>query len=793
MCSSVDEAISLFKQFRHCYFLTNPDASPEEFLAATTARINLLLDELESSKDKLDRTTYCFLRGKLLNMLPEYSAECEACLRVAVDGLQVPCEALNELGNCIFKKGDLWLAKSCFEASLLHKRNTQALRDLAIVLRDRRISARLGSKNVKNSLALTREAYCLDPEDDFLGNALMIEFFNSSQCDGGLVEEAIQFYAMATKSDATKYDADLYYNQGSVTIASLLNALRYAENYEGAYKSLQYALLLNPHSASTRSELKTLCSFLRNCQAEVERKGHVRRKRLSQLATSAVERGVLGAYGKDKVLKAPSVPSLKHIPLRKVRTGNNSGFIVSGTVVAIVRNEKIIPYAFCIMDAVNDECFVVTVYNFAENFGVMIEQSVAILEPFVYSVRFDMDGELKGGGTLLRDHLRVYVRGGKGGQGLKRYNGIGGDGGDVLLEASEKVTLERLATQNPSRRFVAGRGQDSKKFQLIGDKGENKVVKVPVGITVKTDEGKLIRDLYHAGDQLLVATGGLGGCASNDYKGAKPTSYIIRLDLKLIADVGLVGTDFIYRMACFDENYYTTGYFNLFAVLVFVWVILIGQLLSACIFILFFTTLCCIWIVLVTTVRPQLGIIEYDDGRQISVADLPGLIEGAYLNVGMGHNFLKHVERTYLLLFIIDITGFKLNVASPFRSAFETFLLLTKEIELYMPELLDKPCVVCLNKMDMANSKACFRSFMHSFNALYEKGASDSELPVEIRPSRFVKPKKLWAISAKKHENIQPVITHLRESIDQLDEEKRKLKTLPTDLLDFEDTGPLLL
>ncbi|KHJ48228.1 hypothetical protein D918_01496, partial [Trichuris suis] len=196
---------------------------------------------------------------------------------------------------------------------------------------------------------------------------------------------------------------------------------------------------------------------------------------------------------------------------------------------------------------------------------------------------------------------------------------------------------------------------------------------------------------------------------------------------------------------------------------------------------------------IITTVRPQLGVIEYDDGRQISVADLPGLVEGAYLNVGMGHNFLKHVERTYLLLFIIDVTGFKLNVTSPFRSAFDTFLLLTKEIELYMPELLDKPCVVCLNKMDMAKSKACLRSFMDSFNGLYEKGASDIGLPMEIRPSRIVKPLKLWAISAKKHDNIQPVVAHLREAIDQLDEEKRKLKTLDTNLLDIEDTGPLLL
>jgi Obg family GTPase CgtA len=106
-----------------------------------------------------------------------------------------------------------------------------------------------------------------------------------------------------------------------------------------------------------------------------------------------------------------------------------------------------------------------------------------------------------------------------------------------------------------------------------------------------------------------------------------------------------------------------------------------------------------------TTVRPNVGIINYKDLREISMADLPGLIEGAYANKGMGHRFLKHVERTKLLLLIVDINGFQLSPQYPHRSCLETILLLNKELELYNKDLLEKPSMLLINKMDTENAQ----------------------------------------------------------------------------------------
>lgn len=98
--------------------------------------------------------------------------------------------------------------------------------------------------------------------------------------------------------------------------------------------------------------------------------------------------------------------------------------------------------------------------------------------------------------------------------------------------------------------------------------------------------------------------------------------------------------------------------------------------------------------------------IAYDDYRQITVADLPGLIEGAHKNRGLGHRFLKHIERTKLLLFMVDINGFQLSHEYPHRQAFETVVLLNKELELYGKDVLSKPALLVVNKMDTDGAKA---------------------------------------------------------------------------------------
>uniref|UniRef100_A0A286XPE1 GTP-binding protein 10 n=1 Tax=Cavia porcellus TaxID=10141 RepID=A0A286XPE1_CAVPO len=116
--------------------------------------------------------------------------------------------------------------------------------------------------------------------------------------------------------------------------------------------------------------------------------------------------------------------------------------------------------------------------------------------------------------------------------------------------------------------------------------------------------------------------------------------------------------------------------------------------------------------IIVTTLKPELGKIMYHDFKQISVADLPGLIEGAHMNKGMGHKFLKHIERTRQLLFVVDISGFQLSSKTKYRTAFETIILLTKELELYKEELQMKPALLAVNKMDLPNAQDKFHELI---------------------------------------------------------------------------------
>ncbi|MBN3305654.1 GTPBA protein, partial [Amia calva] len=256
--------------------------------------------------------------------------------------------------------------------------------------------------------------------------------------------------------------------------------------------------------------------------------------------------------------------------------------------------------------------------------------------------------------------------------GLPRLGGQGGKGGDVWVVAKDGVTLKKIKDKHPHKRFVASVGMNSSVRALKGGSGADCEIVAPPGITVITDTGKVIGELDNEGQRVLVARGGRGGCLASGFLPSKGQTRHIQLDLKLIADFGLVG-------------FPNAGKSSLLSVL--------SQARPQIASYPF------------TTLRPEIGKIMYEDYKQVSVADLPGLIEGAHLNKGMGHKFLKHVERTRQLLFVVDVSGFQLSHKTEFRTAFEAVQLLTKELQLYQEELLTKPALLAVNKMDLPNSE----------------------------------------------------------------------------------------
>lgn len=163
---------------------------------------------------------------------------------------------------------------------------------------------------------------------------------------------------------------------------------------------------------------------------------------------------------------------------------------------------------------------------------------------------------------------------------------------------------------------------------------------------------------------------------------------------------------------------------------------------------------------------PQIGVLEYTDYRQITVADLPGLIENAHKNIGMGHQFLKHVERTRLLMLIIDIYGFQLSQKHRKRNCLENVYSLNKELELYDATLLEKPSILLVNKMDLDGS---IEKFMENEAYFYDLSLAVDKIPEEIRPEKLLKFERVIPISAKRYQEVDKVKEEIREVIDSLD------------------------
>ncbi|XP_033497460.2 GTP-binding protein 10 [Epinephelus lanceolatus] len=329
------------------------------------------------------------------------------------------------------------------------------------------------------------------------------------------------------------------------------------------------------------------------------------------------------------------------------------------------------------------------------------------------------------------DNLRLYVRGGSGGMGLPRLGGRGGSGGDVWVVASKNMTLKRIKDKYPEKRFVGGTGVNSSVRALKGDKGNDKEILVPVGITVTTDDGKVIGDLNAEGDRLMVAKGGTGGSFHSGFEPRKGENKHIRLDLKLIADLGLVGFPNAGKSSLLTAMSNATPQIANYAF---------------------------------TTLRPEIGKLMYTDYKQISVADLPGLIEGAHMNKGMGHKFLKHVERTRQLLFVVDVCGFQLASKTPFRSAFEAVQLLTKELELYKEELVSKPALLVVNKMDLPDAEDKLAELEEQ---LQNPDEFSDLLPDDMIPKNYMTFRHVVPVSASTGFGIDCLKSCIRESLDE--------------------------
>uniref|UniRef100_A0A1A9WKB5 OBG-type G domain-containing protein n=1 Tax=Glossina brevipalpis TaxID=37001 RepID=A0A1A9WKB5_9MUSC len=335
-------------------------------------------------------------------------------------------------------------------------------------------------------------------------------------------------------------------------------------------------------------------------------------------------------------------------------------------------------------------------------------------------------------GNVFLDSLRLTVKGGHGGNGLPKYGGVGGQGGCVYCVAKEDVTLKNLATRYRDKRANASNGEDSGKHRLLGRRGVDEELLVPVGVQIYDDRGQLLGDLNDSDATCIIAGGGMGGCSGTNFLGKPGENRTVHFDLKLIADVGLVG------FPNAGKSTFLKAISNA------------KPKIGAYPF---------------TTIRPQIGTVHYSDLRTVTIADLPGLIEGAHANFGLGHKFLKHVERTRLLLFIVDILGFRLSPKHERRNFLQNIYALNKELELYDKTLLDKPSILLINKMDLPEAKDIFNSNKPFIKDLELKL---NECPENIKPEKVLKFEALIPISAKDSTRINDVKQKIRLVLDEL-------------------------
>lgn len=317
---------------------------------------------------------------------------------------------------------------------------------------------------------------------------------------------------------------------------------------------------------------------------------------------------------------------------------------------------------------------------------------------------------------MFIDTAKIYVKAGNGGKGCTSYyrdrhtrygipnGGDGGKGGDIIIRADRN--LYTLIDFKYNRHFRGLRGGNGSGNNKKGKDAPALVIRVPVGLTVgDVKTGCLLRDLDKDQDEFIVAFGGSGG-RGNQYKrlateaGAGEEKELL-LDLKLIADVGVVGFPNAGKSTLISN---ISGAHPKIAAYPF------------------------------TTKTPVLGLVSYDGGSFV-IADIPGLIEGSSAGRGLGDRFLRHIERTKILVHVVDISGFE------GRDPVEDYKIINKELKSYSQEVYKKTKIIAANKMDLENSADNLVKFKKAIK------------------------KKAYPISALKKEGLEKLIEAIREKL----------------------------
>lgn len=331
------------------------------------------------------------------------------------------------------------------------------------------------------------------------------------------------------------------------------------------------------------------------------------------------------------------------------------------------------------------------------------------------------------------DYAKISLKAGDGGNGAvawrrEKYEptggpagGDGGNGGSIIIKATRNLsTLEEFRYK---KEFKAENGEQGGKNKKFGKKGEDLYIPVPVGTLIREAEtNTIIKDMTKDGEEFLIAKGGRGGRGNVHFKnsirqaprfaesGKKGQEINLIFELKVLADVGLVGLPNVGKSTLLSviskakpkiANYHFT------------------------------------------TIDPNLGVVKVDRERSFIVADIAGLIEGANLGSGLGHDFLKHIERCRVLIHVVDVSGLE------GRDPIDDFKLINKELELYNENLSKKPMIVALNK---------------------------SELDYNDNTSKFIevfgKDYKIFKISAATTNGIKELIDYTTEELENSNEEE---------------------